>query len=39
MVLIDGQALSGLMVQHNIGVQDPHTYVIKRIGEDFFVES
>jgi restriction system protein len=38
-VLIDGQALSGLMVQHNIGVQDQHTYVIKRIDEDFFDES
>lgn len=38
-VLIDGQTLSGLMVQHNIGVQDQHTYVIKRIDEDFFDES
>lgn len=38
-VLIDGQALSRLMVQHNIGVQDQHTYVIKRIDEDFFDES
>jgi restriction system protein len=38
-VLIDGQALSGLMVQHNVGVQDQHTYVIKRIDEDFFEES
>jgi restriction system protein len=38
-VLIDGQALSNLMVQHNIGVQDQYTYVIKRIDEDFFEES
>jgi restriction system protein len=38
-VLIDGQALGGLMVQYNIGVQDQHTYVIKRIDEDFFDES
>jgi restriction system protein len=38
-ILIDGQALSGLMVQHNVGVQDQHTYVIKRIDEDFFDES
>jgi restriction endonuclease Mrr len=38
-ILIDGQALSGLMVQHHIGVQDQHTYVIKRIDEDFFDES
>jgi restriction system protein len=38
-VLIDGQALSKLMVHHNIGVQDQHTYVIKRVDEDFFDES
>jgi restriction system protein len=38
-ILIDGQVLSGLMVQHNVGVQDQHTYVIKRIDEDFFEES
>jgi restriction system protein len=38
-VLIDGQALGNLMVQHNIGVQDQHTYVIKRIDEDFFDET
>jgi restriction system protein len=37
-VLIDGQELSGLMVRHNIGVQDQQTYVIKRIDEDFFDE-
>ena len=38
-VLIDGAALSGLMVRHNIGVQDQQTYVIKRVDEDFFEES
>jgi restriction system protein len=38
-ILIDGQALSALMVQHNVGVQDQHTYVIKRIDEDFFDEN
>jgi len=38
-VLIDGLALSGLMVRHNIGVQDQQTYVIKRVDEDFFDES
>jgi restriction system protein len=37
-VLIDGPALSGLMVRHNIGVQDQQTYVIKRVDEDFFEE-
>jgi restriction system protein len=38
-VLIDGAALSVLMVRHNIGVQDQQTYVIKRVDEDFFEES
>jgi restriction system protein len=38
-VLIDGQTLSGLMVRHNIGVQDQQTYVIKRVDEDFFEDS
>jgi restriction system protein len=38
-ILIDGQALSSLMVQHNVGVQVEHTYVIKRIDEDFFDEN
>jgi restriction system protein len=38
-VLIDGPAVSDLMVRHNIGVQDQQTYVIKRVDEDFFEES
>lgn len=38
-VLIDGQTLSGLMVSHNVGVQDQQTYVIKRVDEDFFEET
>ena len=38
-ILIDGQALSALMVQHNVGVQDQHTYVIKRMDENFFDEN
>jgi restriction system protein len=38
-VLIDGLALSDLMVRHNIGVQDQQTYVIKRVDEDFFEEN
>lgn len=24
------------MVEHNIGAQDPETYVLKRVDEDFF---
>jgi restriction system protein len=38
-VLIDGTALSALMVRHNIGVQNQQTYVIKRVDEDFFEEN
>jgi restriction system protein len=38
-VLIDGQALSALMVRHNIGVQDQQAFVIKRVDEDFFEET
>jgi restriction system protein len=38
-VLIDGAALSALMVRHNIGVQDQQIYVIKRVDEDFFDEN
>jgi hypothetical protein len=38
-ILLDGLALSGLMVRYNIGVQDQQTYVIKRVDEDFFDES
>jgi restriction system protein len=39
LVLIDGPMLAGLMVDHNIGVQDRETYVIKRIDEDFFEDA
>jgi restriction system protein len=38
LILLDGAALSELMVRHNIGVQDRETYVIKRIDEDYFEE-
>jgi restriction system protein len=36
LVLIDGQTLAGLMVDHNIAAQDQERYVIKRVDEDFF---
>ena len=38
-ILLDGVAVSGLMVRYNIGVQDQQTYVIKRVNEDFFDEN
>jgi restriction system protein len=39
LVLIDGNALARLMVDHNIGVQEYQRYVLKRIDEDFFEEA
>lgn len=38
-VLIDGQTFAQLMVDHNIGIQDRETYVIKRVDEDFFEDA
>ncbi len=38
-ILIDGPALARLLVQHNIGVQDHETFVLKRLDEDFFEEA
>ncbi len=38
-ILIDGPALARLLVQHNIGVQDRETFVLKRLDEDFFEET
>ncbi len=38
-ILLDGLALSGLMVRYNIGAQDQQTYVIERVNEDFFDEN
>jgi len=37
-ILIDGPTLAGLLVEHNIGVQDHESYVLKRLDEDFFEE-
>ena len=37
-VLIDGQALTKLMIKHNVGVSVEHTYEIKRIDSDFFTD-
>ena len=35
-VLIDGEELARLMVEHNIGVRTRDRHVIKRIDEDYF---
>jgi restriction system protein len=37
-VLIDGKALSNLMIDYGIGVSATATYVVKRIDSDYFGE-
>ncbi len=34
--LIDGQKLSRLMVEHDLGVESERTYTVKRLNQDFF---
>ena len=37
-VLIDGIRLADLMIDHGIGVETAHTYVIKKLDLDYFVD-
>ena len=37
-VLVDGAALTRLMIKHNVGVSIEHVYEIKRLDSDFFSE-
>lgn len=37
-VLVDGNALTKLMIKHNVGVSLEQTYEIKKIDSDFFAE-
>jgi restriction system protein len=37
-VLIDGEELAELMIEHNIGVSEIASYVVKRIDTDYFGE-
>jgi restriction system protein len=37
-VLLDGDALAQLMIDHNVGVNPVATYELKRIDSDYFVE-
>ena len=37
-VLIDGNRLVDLMIDHNLGVSTTDTYEIKKIDTDFFIE-
>jgi restriction system protein len=38
-ILIDGNRLADLMIEHNIGVASAHAYEIKRLDSDYFEES
>lgn len=38
-VLIDGDALAQLMIDHNVGVSVSRTYVVKRLDGDYFEEA
>ena len=37
-VLIDGEELTQLMIDHDLGVTTQRTYAVKRIDSDFFGE-
>ena len=37
-VLVDGNALTKLMIKHNVGVSLEQTYEVKKIDSDFFAE-
>jgi restriction system protein len=37
-ILIDGERLAALMIDHNVGVSDRETYAVKRVDRDYFGE-
>jgi len=37
-VLIDGEELTQLMIDHDLGVTTQRTYAVKRVDSDFFGE-
>lgn len=37
-VLVDGAALTRLMIKHNVGVSVEHVYEVKRLDNDFFAD-
>jgi restriction system protein len=39
MILIDGNRLADLMIEHNIGFAPAHAFEIKRLDSDYFEES
>ncbi len=38
-ILIDGKRLADLMIQHNIGVSNSHSYDVKHVDSDYFDQS
>lgn len=38
LILIDGERLAKLMIEHNVGVSVAHTYEIKKVDSDYFLE-
>jgi restriction system protein len=37
-ILVDGEDLAALMIDHNVGVSDRETYIVKRVDSDYFGE-
>jgi len=37
-ILVDGERLAELMIDHNVGVSDRETYAVKRVDSDYFGE-
>ncbi|HVY72385.1 MAG TPA: restriction endonuclease [Verrucomicrobiae bacterium] len=37
-ILIDGDRLAGLLIEHNIGVSKSHTFELKRVDSDYFAD-
>ena len=37
-VLVDGTALTRLMIKHNVGVSVEHIYEVKKVDSDFFAD-
>ena len=35
-ILVDGERLAELMIDHNVGVSDRETYAVKRVDSDYF---
>ena len=38
MILVDGERLAELMIDHNVGVSNRETYAVHRVDSDYFDE-